>query len=75
MLGAHAAMTLTRHRQIELDELLGIYARSNTTVRPILVAAIALLKPGPGVARAVKDDRALHKCVYDHAALCLRGSR
>jgi len=68
VLGAHAAMTLARHRQIELDELLGIYARSSTTVRPILVAAIALLKPGPGVARAVKDDSALHKWVYDHAA-------
>ncbi|MGH3834346.1 MAG: reverse transcriptase domain-containing protein [Pseudonocardiaceae bacterium] len=68
VLRAHAAMTLARHRQIGLDELLGIYARSSTTIRPVLVAAIALLEPGAGVARAVKDDSTLHKWVYDHTA-------
>lgn len=68
VLRAHAAMTLARHRQIGLDELLGLYARSSTTVRPVLVAAIALLAPVASVARAVKDDSTLHQWVYDHTA-------
>jgi hypothetical protein len=68
MLGAHAALTLARHERIGLDELFRIYARSSITVRPILVAAIALLGPGRDVARAVKDDSTQHTWVYDHAA-------
>lgn len=67
LLQAHAAMTLARHRQINLDKLLSIYARSSTTVRPVLAASIALLKPSTSVARTVKDDSILHKWVYDHA--------
>jgi RNA-directed DNA polymerase len=67
LLQAHAAMTLARHRQIDLDKLLFIYARSSTTVRPVLAAAIALLRPSASVARTVKDDSLLHKWVYNHA--------
>jgi RNA-directed DNA polymerase len=66
ILRAHAAMTLARHRHIQCDELLSIYARSSTTVRPVLAAAIALLAPSANIARAVKDDSTLPKWIYNH---------
>jgi len=68
VLRAHAALTLARHRRIKVDELLSLYDRSSTTVRPVLVAAMALLKPQKNIQRAVTDDSQLHKWVYQWSA-------
>jgi len=67
ILGAYAALTLARHKQISLESLLGLYNRGSVTVRPILVAAIAHLKPTADVKRALSDDSRLYSWVYTWA--------
>jgi RNA-directed DNA polymerase len=68
VLRAPIVLTLARHGQIKLEEVLQIYHRSSATVRPVVVAAAALLSPRRDVARALKDDDRLHEWVYDWAA-------
>ena len=69
VLHAHAALTLARQKQITCERLLAIYDRSSSAVRPVLVAAIALLKPPQNVQRSVTDESELHRWVYEWAAL------
>jgi hypothetical protein len=67
VLRAQAAMTLARHDLIDADRLLPVYDRSGPVVRPVVVAAIALLKPSETVARAVTSDSQLDRWVFDWA--------
>jgi hypothetical protein len=60
-------MTLARHGLIDADQLLPVYDRSGPVVRPVVVAAIALLKPSETVARAVTSDSQLDRWVFDWA--------
>lgn len=65
-------MTLARHGRITLEDLLPIYVRSSKTVRPILVSAIAWLKPSAKIERAIIEESALHRWVYEMGCpLCL----
>jgi RNA-directed DNA polymerase len=67
VLRSQAAMTLARHRLIDVDQLLRVYDRSTPVVRPIVVAAIALLTPTEGITRAVTSDSQLDRWVFDWA--------
>jgi RNA-directed DNA polymerase len=67
VLRVEAAQTLARHGQIQLDELLGIYDRSSDIVRPVLAGAVALLKPGADVRRAIVGDSRINEWAYDWA--------
>ncbi|MGI8692893.1 MAG: RNA-directed DNA polymerase [Geodermatophilaceae bacterium] len=67
VLHAHAALSLARHGVIKEDELLPIYSRSSATVRPVLAAAVALLKPSAPVRKAVTSDSALCLWSYEWA--------
>ncbi|MGO9297040.1 MAG: RNA-directed DNA polymerase [Streptosporangiaceae bacterium] len=69
LLRAHAALTLARQKQIRVEELLSIYDRSSSAVRPVLVAAIGLLKPANSIRRSVTDESELHRWVYEWTAL------
>ena len=69
VLRAHAALSLAQHGVITVDELLAIYSRSSTTVRPVLAAAVALLKPAAPVRTAVTGDSALCLWSYEWAEL------
>jgi len=69
VLRAHAALSLARHRSVKIDELLRIYRNSSATVRPVLAAAIALLKPATPVRKSVIGDSALCKWSYEWAEL------
>lgn len=67
VLRAHAALSLARHEEIAIDELLSIYSRSSSTVRPVLAAAVALLKPPTSVRTAVTRDSKLCLWSYEWA--------
>jgi RNA-directed DNA polymerase len=69
VLRAHAALTLARHKQIQVEDLLTIYDRSSAAVRPLLVAAIGLLEPSNSIRRSITDESDLHKWVYEWATL------
>lgn len=68
VLRAEAARTLARHKQLALDDMLGIYDRSSNILRPVLAAGIALLKPTEAVKNAVTGDSRLIEWVYDWTA-------
>jgi RNA-directed DNA polymerase len=68
ILHAHAALTLARLQQVSAEEILRMYDRSSNVVRPVLVAAIGLLRPSNSIRRSVVDESQLHKWVYDWAA-------
>jgi hypothetical protein len=68
VLRAEAARTLARHQRISLDELLSIYDRSSDIVRPVLAGAVAILKPGADVRRAIVGDSKLNQWSYEWAA-------
>jgi hypothetical protein len=67
-LRAAVAFTLARHKKLTLDDVLSMYHRSSTTVRPVLVAAAAMLAPSSAVEKALKRDSRLHGWVYDWAS-------
>jgi hypothetical protein len=67
VLRAEAARTLARHKQIALNDLLGIYDRSSDIVRPVLAGAVALLKPGSDVKRAIVGDSKLNEWSFNWA--------
>jgi RNA-directed DNA polymerase len=67
VLRAQAAMTLARHKLIDVDQLLRVYDRSSQVVRPVVVAAIALLAPSEDITRAVTSDTQLDRWVFDWA--------
>lgn len=69
VLRAHAALVLARHGKVGEAELLGIYDRSSSTVRPVAAAAVALLKPSAAVRDAVTGDSALNRWSYEWAEL------
>lgn len=64
ILRVHAAMTLARHGGTTQTELLAVYDRSSPVVRPVLAAAIGLLKPEASVADAVTGDSKLNEWAY-----------
>lgn len=68
ILRANAAKTLARHKLVSADDLLRVYDRSSPIERPIIVEAIALLKPTKNVRDAVIGDSKLHDWVFDWAA-------
>jgi hypothetical protein len=68
ILRAHSALTLARHKQITVDQVLATYGRSSAAVRPVLVAAIAVLKPRTNIRQSVTQDNSLHKLIYEWAA-------
>ena len=68
VLRAQAAMTLARHGLTDTDELLRVYDRSSPVIRPVVVAAIAFLKPKPTIRRAVTGDSQLNRWVFDWAS-------
>jgi hypothetical protein len=68
ILHANAALTLARFQQINVGEILQMYDRSSNVVRPVLVAAIGLLRPMDNIRRSVVDDSQLHRWIYDWAA-------
>ena len=65
VLRAEAAQTLARHQQITINELLRVYDRSSTTVRPALAGAIALLKPTSSIRSAITGETTLNKYAYE----------
>lgn len=65
VLRAHAALTLARLGMVDSAELLSLYDRTSVTLRPVIVAAIALCKPADDVAEAVRGDSLLHAWTYD----------
>jgi len=65
VLRGHVALTLARHGEIQVDELLKIYDRCSNAVRPVLVAAIAHLDPPNNVRRSLTGDSELHRWVYE----------
>lgn len=67
VLRAHAALVLARHGEVGEAALLGIYDRSSATVRPVVAAAVALLKPSTAVRDAVTGDSALNRWTYEWA--------
>ncbi|GAB4062474.1 hypothetical protein GCM10028777_02330 [Angustibacter speluncae] len=69
VLRAHAALVLARHRKVDEAELLAIYDRSSVTVRPVVAAAVALLKPSAAVRYAVTGDSALNRWTYEWSEL------
>lgn len=68
VLGAHAALTLAQIGLMNAGQILTIYDRSNTTLRPVLAAALAFCRPDRSVAEAVRGDSVLHAWIYDWAA-------
>lgn len=68
VLRAEAARTLARHQSIDLTDMMRMYDRSSNTVRPVLVAGMALLKPTATVRNAVTADSQLNLWVYEWAA-------
>jgi hypothetical protein len=68
ILSAHAAMTLARHGLIDAEQLLRVYDRSSPVVRPVVVAAIGLLKPDARTKRAVTGSSRLDRWVFDWAS-------
>jgi RNA-directed DNA polymerase len=68
VLQAEAARTLARHGQIDLNELLSMYDRSGNIVQPVLTSAIALLRPGAHIRRAVIGDSKIHQWIYEWAS-------
>lgn len=69
VLRAPIAFTLARHGQIKTDEVLGMYDRSSSTVRPTYVAAAAMLSPTADIARALRGENKLQEWVYDWAVM------
>lgn len=67
VLRAHATHPLARHGAIGHEEILGIYDRSSSAVRPVLAASLALLAPPPEVRAAVTGDSALCRWAYEWA--------
>jgi hypothetical protein len=68
ILRAQSTLALSRHGHITTDQVLALYDRSSSTVRPVLVAAIAMLKPGTSTQRSVTRDNELHRLVYEWAS-------
>jgi hypothetical protein len=66
ILRVQTALTLARHRQISVDELIRIYDRSTPVVRPVVVAAVGLLKPSANVRRGVTQSK-LDQWIFDWA--------
>jgi hypothetical protein len=60
-------MTMARHGLIDAEQLLRIYDRSSPVVRPVVVAAIGLLKPASRIERAVTGDSQLDQWVFEWA--------
>ena len=68
VLRAHAALTLARHGKIASRELMSTFTRSSEIVRPVLAAAVALLKPERDVQDAVTGSSPLDRWTYEWAA-------
>lgn len=69
VLRAHAALTLSRHGQIDAAGLLRMYDRSSASVRPVLAAAVALREPEDAMRDAVTGDSTLNLWAYEWARL------
>lgn len=67
VLRAHAAKTMARHGLITAEELLTLYDRSSAVERPVVVEAMALVKPAKNLQNAVTGDNKLHKWIFDWA--------
>lgn len=67
LLRAHAALVLAQHGKVGEAELLAIFDRSSSTLRPVVAAAVALLKPSASVRDAVTGDSALNRWAYEWA--------
>jgi hypothetical protein len=65
VLAAHAALTSAQLSLLDAAQVLAMYDRSNTTLRPVLAAALAFCKPDRSVAEAVRKDSLLHEWTYD----------
>lgn len=69
VLRAASSVTMARHGLITVEELLVVYDRASLVERPMVVEAMALLKPPKPVRDAVTGDSKLHGWVYDWAIL------
>lgn len=67
VLRAEVAHTLAGHKEIEVDDLLGIYDRTSNVTRPVLASAVALLKPPAQVKKAIVGDSQLNAWCYERA--------
>jgi RNA-directed DNA polymerase len=67
-LRAYSALALARHKAIPLEKALSAYDRSSAAVRPVLVAAIAILQPTKSVERSIIQDSRLHRIVFEWAS-------
>jgi RNA-directed DNA polymerase len=67
VLRAHAAKTLARHGLVTTDALLRVYDWSSSVERPIIVEAMAFLKPAKDVRNAITGDNKLHEWIFDWA--------
>lgn len=67
VLRANAAKTMARHKLITVETLLRVYDRSSAVERPVVVEAMALLKPGKAVRAAVTGDSKLEEWAFDWA--------
>jgi RNA-directed DNA polymerase len=68
VLRANAARTLARHGLVDVPDLLTVYDRASPVERPVVVEAMALLKPSTAIRSAVTGDSKLHEWIYDWAA-------
>jgi RNA-directed DNA polymerase len=67
ILQAHATLTLARHGLIEANRVLQLYDRTSPVVSPVIVLAMALLRPSAELQRAVTGDNRLHHWVFESA--------
>lgn len=67
VLRAYASLSLARHKEATVREALAAYDRTSVSVRPILVAALALLHPTGNVRKAIIQDDVVYGWIFDWA--------
>lgn len=65
IVGANAALAMSRLGEVDLEHLMRMYDRASATVRPTIVAAIARANPPTNIRRSIEQESRLHKLVWE----------